>query len=137
LLLPYRKQHPNLSELQVELRKFVTGYRNKTQENCEFRKLTHRVTSLQGTNRTRQSEPLQLKLTVEQGGMMIRRGEYERRFTGGGTGKSEGLGMLSEDGSDRGCDDRMDARALREEFERQVEQEIDEELERELRELTI
>jgi hypothetical protein len=35
----------------------------------------------------------------------------------GGLGNRRGgLGMLSEDGSDRGCEDRMDARALREEF---------------------
>lgn len=98
ILLPYRRQTSDLAELQVELRRFVSSYRAKTQENFEFKRLTHRVTSLQGTNRTaaRNSEPLQLRLTVDQHSGIIKKGQYERRFTAGATGKYEVVGILSE-----------------------------------------
>lgn len=90
ILLPHRR-HTDLAELQVDLRRFVAAYRARTNENYEFRKLTHRVTSLQGTNRertnTRNSEPLQLRLTVDQSTGVIRKSQYERRYTASGMGR--------------------------------------------------
>jgi len=85
-MVAHRRQQ-DLAELQIELRRFVSAYRSKLNENFEFcretKRATTRVTSFQGTHRTanvRQSEPLQLRLVVDQNTGIIRKTDADGRI---------------------------------------------------------
>jgi len=131
MMLGYRRQH-DLSELQVELRRFVSGYRTKLNENFEFcketKRATVRVTSFQGTHRTanvRQSEPLQLRLIVDQNTGAIRKTDADSRIN---TACQYEPGTFESRPSEAACKQQPEPNpttVLRIRFEKEVEREID------------